>query len=210
MKIFLILSFVVVVFALMKNVVGGRSYSTTRGVLKLSGLSNFEDLGKHTYRQLFAEFGKSEVVYWYSKAHRKEIGLKFLEGLNKESKRLGHKEWVAVDGIQSKYGKSDFVFVDDFSLFRVSRLESNDKNKIKKNKSLVFHIDELIHPQKLESFPKSCENKDRLFEFDCVQSTVSIKAAAKWERIESCIKVTVDQVELKDYLILTNQEDCIK
>lgn len=206
LKIFLFFVSILVVVALMMNVIGGRSYSTTRGVLKLSGIQNYEELGKHTYRQIYPQFGKANQVFWYTGNGYAEVAPGFFQGMNTEAKRLNHPEWK-LQNFESGVELQDktFYLVSDNSLFRESRKENS---VLPKKSRLVFHLDELIHPTKMKSFPENCNSKDRLFEVDCVKATIAIKAAAKWDRIKACTKVSVDQVENYDYLVLINSEDC--
>lgn len=206
LKIFLILSFLFVSGALLKNVFEGRAYSTTHGVLKLSGISSEEELGIYMYRQLYPQFLQAPQIIVSAASDIEFNPQLLLQGLNNEAGRLNHPRFLWSTESEKREDRKSFEFVTNKNLFRIRRFQP--KNQLPKE-AILIHVDHLINPDDLGEFPKECFDKEVLFSFPCVQQTISMKVARKWEKIEACTRVTLDQVEKKSFLLLMNKDDCL-
>ena len=204
LKILLICLSAVIVMGMLTALLQGNIAPKTRGIIKVSGFQDWQELGKYSYRQLYGRLVYVEQIqFGYSPAEEEKFQA-FLDGFLKHAEKQNDSRW----GLDKtgELGKRILTFPGG-DVFRASTKESVLE---KEGRRIYIQFGDLISPDKVDGLPSHCKEQKMFFDYDCIRSRVSVVAKGKWHKVNSCSKATLDQVAKKDYLILTNDEECLE
>lgn len=204
LKILLISLCCVVVLGMLTVFLQGNIAPKSRGIIKLSGFQDWQELGKYSYRQLYGRLGYVEQIQFGFETEDQEIVDEFLQGFLKHAAEQQDERW-GYDKV-GELGKR-FLLRPDENLFRASSKESVIEKEVRR---IFIQFGKLEHAKDLTEIPKHCQEKEYFFDYDCIRIRVSMVGAGKWDKINNCKKASLDQVGKKDYLVLTNDSDCNK
>lgn len=202
LKILLISLCCVVVLGMLTVFLQGNIAPKSRGIIKVSGFQDWQELGKFSYRQLYGRLGYVEQIQFGFELEEQKTVDEFLEGFLKHAAEQKDERW-GYDKV-GELGKR-LLLKPGENLFRASSKESVIEKEVRR---IFIQFGELEHAKNLDELPKRCKEKEYFFDYECIRIRVSLVAAGKWKKVTSCKKATLDQVGKKDYLVLINDSDC--